>query len=76
MDLVTNNVSKYVHEKRINISAMSRDTGIPYVSLYASLVDRNKNRELRAKELIAVSRFLGVDPMEFANKSEEKKEPK
>ena len=66
MDVVTQNVARYVREKRINILAMSRDTGIPYAALYTSLADKNKDRELRGKELIAISKFLGVDPMEFA----------
>lgn len=72
MDIVTKNVADYVSKRRINISAMSRDTGIPYVSLYASLVDKNKGRELRGKELIAISKFLGVNPMDFADPPEKK----
>lgn len=72
MDVVTQNVSQYVREKRINISAMARDTGISYAALYASLVDDSKDRELRGKELIAVSKFLGVNPMDFADSPDER----
>lgn len=67
MDAVTQNVAKYVREKRINIAAMSRDTGIAYSALYDSLANENKDRELRGKELIAVSKFLGVNPLDFAD---------
>lgn len=74
MDIVTKNVSEYVKEKRINVSAMSRDTGIPYTALYASLVDKNRGRDLRGRELISICRFLGVNPMDFADESEPVKE--
>lgn len=70
MDGVTRNVAEYVRKKRINLSAMSRDTKIPYAALYASLVDESKDREIRGRELIAVSNFLGVDPRMFADKPE------
>lgn len=70
MDVVTRNVSSYIKEKRINLSALARDTKIPYPALYASLVDENRDRELRAKELIAISKFLGVNPEVFADTGE------
>lgn len=74
MDVVTKNVSTYIREKRINLSAMARDTNIPYPALYASLVDERKDRELRGKELLSICRFLGVNPMDFADKTEPVKE--
>lgn len=52
MDVVTRNVAKYIQKKRINISAMSRDIGISYAALYASLADENRERELRGWELL------------------------
>lgn len=67
MDVVTANVSSYIKQRRINLSAMARDTNIPYASLYASLADENRERELRAKELIKICQFLDVDPMDFAD---------
>ncbi len=66
MSLVTDNISKYIKGKGINLSKMSRDTGIPYVALYDSLLNEFRNRELRADELYKVCGFLGVDPKEFA----------
>lgn len=71
MDLITRNVSSYVKKKRINLSGLARDTNIPYSALYASLMDENRDRELKAKELIAISRFLGVNPMDFADEPKE-----
>lgn len=73
MDAVTKNVANYVRDRRINLSAMARDTGIAYAALYASLVDEKREREIRGRELILISRFLGVNPMDFAEKKESKK---
>ncbi len=39
----TKNLAKYVRKKAINLSAMSRETGIAYSVLYDSLA--NKKRE-------------------------------
>lgn len=68
MDALTKNVSDYVKEKGINISQMARKTGIPYGALYDSLLHKERDRELRGRELIAICDFLGVDPMSFADK--------
>ena len=68
MDVPTKNLSRYVKEKGINLSKMSRDTKIPYVSLYDSLLNPNRDRDLRAGELCLVCKFLGVNPMDFAAK--------
>lgn len=72
MDAVTKNVAEYVKRKRINLSAMSRDTGISYMALYDSLVNTERDREIRGRELLAVCDFLGVNPMDFADKPEKK----
>lgn len=65
METVTNRVSKYVRDKGINIRAMSRGTNISYEILYASVGDKNRNRELRADEFLAICSFLELDPMSF-----------
>ena len=70
MDTVTKNLSRYVKEKGINIAKMSRDTGIPYVSLYDSLINEKRDRSIRGQELMDVCEFLGADPRDFADKSE------
>lgn len=66
MDAVTKNVSEYVRKMRINLAAMARDTGIPYMALYDSLMNENRERDIRGGELLDISAFLGVDPRQFA----------
>lgn len=72
MDIPTRNLSKYVKEKGINLSKMSRDTNIPYMSLYDSLANPDRNRDLRAGEMMSVCEFLGVNPFDFNSDSDEK----
>lgn len=66
MSVVTEEVSNYVRKKRINLSAMARDTGIPYATLYDSLANPQRDRELRVGEFFKVCSFLGINPMDFA----------
>ncbi|MCX4316576.1 MAG: helix-turn-helix domain-containing protein [Lachnospiraceae bacterium] len=65
------NISAYVKSKGIALSVMSRQTGISYMSLYDSLMNDRKKRQLRGKELISVCVFLGVDPRDFAEQRQE-----
>ena len=65
MSYVTKNVSRYVKDKKINISGMARDTGLSYQALYTSLCDEERERSLRDDELVTVCKFLGVNPMDF-----------
>lgn len=62
------NISEYIKSKGINLTVMSRQTGVPYSALYDSLMNDNKNRQLRGTELIAVCEFLEKEPMEFIDK--------
>lgn len=71
---VTKNVAKYINDIGVNISELSRKTGIPYSSLYSSLADKRRNRELRADELTEICFVLHVNPMDFADRPEEEKE--
>lgn len=73
MDTPTKKLSEYVRSKGINLSKMSRDTGIPYVSLYDSLMNESRDRDLRVGEFFIICRFLGVKGEDFADK--EKVEP-
>lgn len=66
MDIPTRNLSAYVKDKGINLSKMSRVTEIPYVSLYDSLMNDSRDRDMRTGEFIKVCIYLGVDPMDFA----------
>ena len=54
MDRPTENLSRYVKEKRINLSKMARETGIPYPALYDSLGNKNRDRNLCAGEFVAI----------------------
>lgn len=74
---VSKNLSLYVYQKGINISAMSRATGIQRGILHASLsnsVKDEKRRSLKDDELVKVCKFLGVNPMDFADSPDEKGE--
>ena len=70
MDAQTKAVGNYVKDKGINLSKMSRVTGIPYVSLYDSLLNDSRDRNLRAGEYMQVCKFLGVNPLDFAGEME------
>lgn len=66
------NLAKYIKGKAINLSDMSRQIGISYMSLYNSLFNENSERQLKARELVAVCIFLEVDPRDFVEKTDEK----
>lgn len=65
---VTENLAKYAKDKAVNLSAMSRVTGISYTCLYASLGEKGRNRPLSVDEAILVCKFLEVDSRDFADK--------
>ena len=65
LDEATTNVSKYVKETGINVSKMSECTGIPYFQLYYSLLNKKRNRPLRASEYLKVCKFLQKSPWDF-----------
>lgn len=69
--VATKKIAEYVNKKGINLSAMSRSTGISYSALYASLKDKSRERPLSMDEGILVCRFLEVNPMDFAEQKEE-----
>lgn len=62
-DTATINVSNYVSRMGINISALSRETGIPDGILRRSIV--KKERNLRAGEFMSICNFLGKPPFDF-----------
>lgn len=64
------NLAKFIKQKGINLSMMAREIEIPYIQLYDSLFNKKKNRELRSSELIAVCKFLEVNPIDFAEQKE------
>lgn len=71
MDAITRNLAVYVRDKGINIAKMARDTGISYMALYDSLSNPARDRDIKGRELVAVCKFLEVNPMDFANIKED-----
>lgn len=67
---VTKNIAKYVQDMGINLSELSRKSGIPYGSLYASLGVEGRGRELKADELTDICFVLRINPMDYARKEE------
>ena len=61
-------VGKHISKMGISLSKIARDTEIPYISLYNSLLNNESQRELRAREYIAICKHLEKDPMDFADK--------
>lgn len=70
MSVVTDRVSDYVRKRGINIAKMFRDTKISYMALYDSLTNSERLLDLRDEEFLRVCMFLGIDPRDFADKSE------
>lgn len=66
----TKKLGKYIKDKAINLSALSRATGLPYGVLYDSLSNKNRERPLSMDEAIIICKFLGVNPMDFAEELE------
>ena len=51
---ITENIGDYLRRKRVNLTELSKKTGIHYNSLYASVWDRSRRRDLRANELMSI----------------------
>lgn len=67
---ITKNVAKYIKDIGVNLSELSRKTEIPYYSLYASLSEDGRGRELRAKELVSICFVLRINPMDFVDRKD------
>lgn len=59
----TKKLSEYVLLNRINLSELSRNTGLNYANIYNSLLSKNRCRALRADELLKICKALEIDPM-------------
>lgn len=62
-DIATNNISDYIKGMGINISALSRGSGVSDNILRRSIVRRE--RDLRADEMISICLFLKKNPFDF-----------
>lgn len=69
--MICRKIGAYMKEKGIKLSEVARKTGLDYHSLYASLYDRKRERDLRTEELIPLCIFLNIDPRDFADKNQE-----
>lgn len=69
MSTYTKNLSDYVKKMGINLSKVARDTGLSYPALYSSLMDSERDRDLRDYEFMSICFFLGVDPRDFAEET-------
>ena len=65
MSNITEKVAVAVTEHGISIRQLAEKADIPYMNLYNSLANRSRDRELRASELIAICKILGIDPMKL-----------
>ena len=62
-DIATNNIADYIKRIGINISALSRNSGVSDNVLRRSIV--NKARSLRFAEAMAICSVLGKSPLDF-----------
>lgn len=67
---ITEKISEYIRDQNINLSEMSRSTGISYRIIYASLADKSRNRALSVDEAVAIGDYLGKTVDDFREKPE------
>ncbi|MFQ7563657.1 MAG: helix-turn-helix domain-containing protein [Blautia sp.] len=58
-------MGEYIKKKKIRLSKISRETGIPYTALYDSFFNKSRNRDLRLEECLRICDYLQIDPMLF-----------
>jgi|GEM_PF-2469587 hypothetical protein len=58
----TDKMMDFLKKNGINLSELSRTSGVPYKLLYASVRDKNRKRELRTDEFLSICEALEVDP--------------
>ncbi|MDE7323061.1 MAG: helix-turn-helix transcriptional regulator [Lachnospiraceae bacterium] len=63
---ISRRIGAYIKDRGFNLSEVARKTGLDYQSLYVSLYDEKRDRDLRTEELIPLCIFLNVDPRVFA----------
>lgn len=73
---VTKNIANYVRSIGVNLSELSRKSGVEYSALYASLANKERERELRADELTSICTVLRINPMDFADEKAGEKDEK
>lgn len=63
---IAERIAREAADSGMSIRKLAEAAGIPYMNLYNSLSNRNRRRELRASELIAVCKVLEMDLEAFA----------
>lgn len=65
MSRVTEELARYVNEKNVNLTEMSKKTGIAYMNIYHSIGVGNRKRSLRDYELLLICKYLKINPMDL-----------
>lgn len=73
---IEKNLAEYIKKREIKLSEISRGTEIPYMYLYNSLFNKNRTREMKAKEILAVCIFINVDPRDLIEKKKAQRNKK
>ncbi|MBC8574473.1 helix-turn-helix domain-containing protein [Jingyaoa shaoxingensis] len=64
----TERVGKYLEDNRINLSELSKISGITYSQLYNSVGNKKRVRKLRADEFLSICKALGISTEIFCDK--------
>lgn len=58
-------LSEIIEDRSINLSKMARALNLSYKAIYNNLSKNGTGKELRSSEMIAICKYLGVNPMDF-----------
>lgn len=61
----TERVGRYLKENNVNLKKLSRDSGITYELLYASVRNKRRVRELRVDEFLSICEVLDISANVF-----------
>ena len=66
---ITEKIADIAKAGNVNLTEMSKATGIAYHNLYASLASNHRRRDLRDWEMVEICRYLKIDMNEFTAKN-------
>lgn len=61
----TARLAEYLKENEVNLSKLSKKTGIPYSQLYNSIGNKKRIRELGADEFLSICKAIRVSAKRF-----------
>ena len=67
---ITQKIGEFLKDANVNLSELSRKAGIPYNLLYASVWDKNRERDLRANELMSICVVLEINTIDLIYNSD------